>query len=848
MTYDTINDAQTIAGGGTGTVLAGRYRVIRQLGHGGMGSVWLAEDIQLDNKPFAVKMLPSILVSNKRAYRQLKDEALVAMKLVHPNIVQIRAFEENNGNPFLVMDYIDGQTLDDYLAEKGKLSEDEVTRILKPIAAALDYAHGEGVIHRDVKPANVMIRKDGYPFILDFGIAREIQETMTRVTGKLSSGTLLYMSPEQLNGDPPKKEQDIYSFAAMAYECLKGEPPFVRGAIEDQIKNKLPEPLPNSPSKIEGVAEGRGSMTIAPSVMAGLAKKPEDRPKNCVAVLGGADCTQRREETGEMGATKTKKRTDYSASHEEGLVTFGFRSSKLNLFLAVIIGAGLLLQGVRIWLNRSSREATLSNTCETIADVNHRHELKKALEHANFTEARPHAEVLLKDNPNDSDANWAMGMAFFFEGQYAQAKKHLESCLIERPNDSAVWNNLAVIHLREKTLDEAERCANRALELLPDSAEVKDTLRQIKTEARRITEERCIEEEQHVSEGKRKGEEKAKCTVEKERIETARQKTLAERLTRQKADAERIVAETTNDSTKVDEGDVLTEDWRTARESLKIGGVVKSQDGAGTSVVINGNVYDEGDLLSISNNGIRFTWRVSGLKTGIMKLTRVRAKKIAMNAPSKIDTMPVIVGHKKVQLWEGGPYWAETNIGAEKPWESGYYFWWGDTIGYKYEDGAWVASNGSSYNFSFGSENAPTSPKALSALRSEGWITAGNVLSPEHDAAHVQWGGKWRTPTRQELNDLCSKCDWIWTTMNGVNGYVVRGRGGYDSASIFLPRAGYGYGTSLYSAGRGGFYWSSVPNSVHDASSLRFDSSDRGTREEGRGYGQSVRPVQGFTK
>ena len=219
MTSDTINDAVTIAGG-AGALLVGRYRIVKQLGQGGMGSVWLVEDTELDNKPFAIKMLPSILVSNKRAYRQLKDEALVAMRLVHPNIVQIRAFEENYGNPFLVMDYIDGQNLDDYLAEKckvesveckvgGGISEDEVIRILKPIAAALDYAHGEGVVHRDIKPANMMIRRDGHPFILDFGIAREIQETMTRVTGKLSSGTLLYMSPEQLMGESPKPAQDI---------------------------------------------------------------------------------------------------------------------------------------------------------------------------------------------------------------------------------------------------------------------------------------------------------------------------------------------------------------------------------------------------------------------------------------------------------------------------------------------------------------------------------------------------------------------------------------------------------------------------------------------------------------
>ena len=200
-----MNDDVTIAGGAQGALLAGRYRVVRQLGTGGMGTVWLVEDTLLDSKQFAIKMLPSILVANKRAYRQLKDEALVAMKLVHPNIVQLRAFEEDNSNPFLVMDYVDGQTLDDYLSEKGKLTEEETVKLLTPIASALDYAHGEGVVHRDVKPANVMIRKDGHPFILDFGIAREIQETMTRVTGRLSSGTLLYMSPEQLDGDPPKK-------------------------------------------------------------------------------------------------------------------------------------------------------------------------------------------------------------------------------------------------------------------------------------------------------------------------------------------------------------------------------------------------------------------------------------------------------------------------------------------------------------------------------------------------------------------------------------------------------------------------------------------------------------------
>ena len=275
MYGQTMNNAPTLTGG-ENPLLVGRYQVVRQLGAGGMGSVWLAEDTLLDNKQFAIKMLPAILVANKWAYRQLKNEALVAMKLVHPNIMQIRAFEENNGNPFLVMDYIEGQTLDEYLADKGTLSEEETIKILKPVAAALDYAHGEGVVHRDVKPANVMIRKDGRPFVLDFGIAREMQETMTRVTGKFSSGTLMYMSPEQLNGESPKKEQDVYSFAVMVYECLKGEPPFVRGQIEYQIVNNPPPPLP------QGVASW-----LSVTTMRGLSKKADERPATCCEIFGG---------------------------------------------------------------------------------------------------------------------------------------------------------------------------------------------------------------------------------------------------------------------------------------------------------------------------------------------------------------------------------------------------------------------------------------------------------------------------------------------------------------------------------------------------------------------------------
>ena len=202
--------------------------------------------------------------------------------------------------------------------------------------------------------------------------------------------------------------------------------------------------------------------------------------------------------------------------------------------------------------------------------------------------------------------------------------------------------------------------------------------------------------------------------------------------------------------------------------------------------------------------------------------------------------------HRKVQLWEDGPYWAETNIGAEEPWEYGFYFWWGDVVGHKYEGGAWVSSDGTMSNFSFDSSNTPTYGKSISTLQNEGWITADGILAPEHDAAQVHWGGGWRMPTDQELSDLVSKCDWTWITMNGVQGYVIRGKDDYASVSIFLPAAGLGFGDSFSNTASHGSYWSSVPKSdAYNAWRVYFSSDYNYTSDCSRFRGQPVRAVQG---
>ena len=140
--------------------------------------------------------------------------------------------------------------------------------------------------------------------------------------------------------------------------------------------------------------------------------------------------------------------------------------------------------------------------------------------------------------------------------------------------------------------------------------------------------------------------------------------------------------------------------------------------------------------------------------------------------------------------------------------------------------------------------NTPTYGKNHLSLRDGGWTTADGKLAPEHDAAHVHLGGDWRIPTKQDLADLGSKCYWTWRTVNGVQGYVVTGKGAYASVSIFLPAAGYGNGTMLNDVGSYGNYWSSIPGSGSDKAWYRdFRQSNRFTNSSSRDYGRSIRPV-----
>ena len=204
--------------------------------------------------------------------------------------------------------------------------------------------------------------------------------------------------------------------------------------------------------------------------------------------------------------------------------------------------------------------------------------------------------------------------------------------------------------------------------------------------------------------------------------------------------------------------------------------------------------------------------------------------------------------HDAVQLWDGGPYWATTNIGAEEPWDYGCYFWWGDTVGYTNTGSAWISvKDGTGFSFDErGNAASTTYGKSNSELLSAGYIDETGNLTSEYDAAYIHWGDTWRMPTDAEFTALISNCTTTWITTNGVSGQLVTGKGNYADRSIFIPAAGSVWGTWFYGGGTYGYYRSSTPDSSNKNYALgpNFGTSGISEYVNDRYSGQPVRPVK----
>src|SRR5213079_692539 len=269
-----------------GQVVFGRYTLTKVLGRGGMGIVWLARDEELE-RDVALKFLPDLMIQDRSAFDQLKHETKRCLELTHPHIVRIHDFVHDERSGGISMEYIGGETLSNLRAEKEErvFEPDEIGTWISQLCDALDYAHTRAnVIHCDLKPANLMVNQRDDLKVTDFGIARNLTDSVSRFTEEQGrSGTLVYMSPQQLNGEHCTHLDDIYSLGASIYELLTSKPPFYSGNIDWQICERV------APS----LAERRKELDIEPAsvpqvweetVAACLAKDPPHRPQSAAEV------------------------------------------------------------------------------------------------------------------------------------------------------------------------------------------------------------------------------------------------------------------------------------------------------------------------------------------------------------------------------------------------------------------------------------------------------------------------------------------------------------------------------------------------------------------------------------
>jgi serine/threonine protein kinase len=346
------DDFATVRGLSVGRKVFGRYVLEAKLGAGGMGVVWRARDVELEEQ-VALKFLPEVVARDEAAVSELKIETRHARRLTHPNIVRIHQFEREGAMAAVSMEFVDGMTLTKLrLAQPGEVfAVEALAPLVAQLCAALDYAHAQAkIVHRDLKPANILVTRDSAVKVADFGIARSLSDTHTRLTGRAgdTSGTLVYMSPQQLRGADPAASDDIYALGATLYELLTGKPPFNTGDIGLQIREIAPKRLnqrrtalglPPVPSEWED------------TILACLAKEPENRPQSASEVARRLN----------LAANSTDEKRGKVVAPRAPSSQFQNRRSKLLLLVAgvvaVALGVAIYVFSLR-WDRRAERVST----------------------------------------------------------------------------------------------------------------------------------------------------------------------------------------------------------------------------------------------------------------------------------------------------------------------------------------------------------------------------------------------------------------------------------------------------------------------------------------------------------
>ncbi|WP_344969704.1 serine/threonine-protein kinase [Salinactinospora qingdaonensis] len=261
-----------------GSTLSGRYRLEEQIGSGGMGEVWRGTDILL-SRPVAIKLLHGTQMAEPTSRERFRTEGRITAGLSHPNIAQVYDYGEQDERAFLVMELVPGEPLSSILKRNNGLEAGVTLDILTQAAKALSAAHAHGVVHRDIKPGNLLVTEEGTVKLTDFGIARGDTSVTLTQTGMVM-GTAQYISPEQASGSSATHSSDLYALGVVAYECLAGRPPFTADtplALALAHTREPPPPLPSSvPAPVRSLVERM------------LEKSPSDRPSSAGEVAHSA--------------------------------------------------------------------------------------------------------------------------------------------------------------------------------------------------------------------------------------------------------------------------------------------------------------------------------------------------------------------------------------------------------------------------------------------------------------------------------------------------------------------------------------------------------------------------------
>jgi hypothetical protein len=356
-----------------GETLCGRYVLERKLGQGGMGVVWLARDKSLQRLA-ALKLLPDLVRQDRDAVNDLRDETRRSLELTHPNIVRIYDFEEDDRTAGISMEYVDGGSLASIRAEREQrlFEPGGLVAWVRSLCDALHYAHTEArIVHRDLKPANLLVNAKGQLKITDFGIARSITDSVSRVSGiGQTSGTLLYMSPQQLLGKPSAASDDIYSIGATLYDLITGKPPFFTGSVPVQVQSVIPPSMADRRREM-----GREGKAIPPEweevIAACLAKEPAERPKSVLEIAERLGATGHAQ-LGITSSAATSARAMEAATQTGQTIATSLAGTSpkfsgrgwIAVLLAALIGSGLTFFWVKHRAEQRARAMRQAKTKE----------------------------------------------------------------------------------------------------------------------------------------------------------------------------------------------------------------------------------------------------------------------------------------------------------------------------------------------------------------------------------------------------------------------------------------------------------------------------------------------------